>query len=439
MEHFCEPTARRYEDDDDDDEIFDEVQLAVPVEDFLVYRWDWKDLQAFLTDGGVTPKRLWLTENAFLIVEESGDTYCFYRNDYIAASMVAMDGLGLQVLMLVQLHQSNKSTAELGVFWCAVMTSNSFQLTIKGDIGATDALGLPSGPLLSQFLQDSPLLRVLEFESFLFREHHCRALASLQRTDLEITLNDCTLDPRNAEGTFIEWFRHNQVVTELNCCGMGNRIISALSGNNSVRRLIVKSFFVEEEEEEEEEEKKRSLFQALPSNMGIEHVSMIVDNEMSVEFWCLLFHSLSTHPRIERVTLDEEYSGVNDLSAESKSTMMNAILQMLQHNTVVRTIDLPRAFDNEEVYQNTILPRLERNRNCFEVQRRALKRADPSIRPQLLGRALHVVRYNPNLVFRFLSENVPAFVRTEEEEHSAVHLQKETATIVSGQKRKAPL
>jgi hypothetical protein len=317
------------------------------------------------------------------------------------------------------------------------MTSNSFQLTIKGDIGATDALGLPSGPLLSQFLQDSPLLWVLEFDNFLFREHHCRALASLQRTDLEITLNNCTLDPRNAEVTFIEWFRHNQVVTELNCCGMGNRIISALSRNNSVRRLIVKSFFVEEDEEE-----KRSLFQALPSNMGIEHLSMIVDNEMSDEMWSLLFRSLTTHPRIERVTLDEEYSGVNDLSAESKSTLMNAILQMLQHNTVVRTIDLPRYFDNEEVYQSSILPRLERNQNWFEVQRRAVKQADPAIRSQLLGRALHMVRYNPNLVFRFLSENIPAFIGTEEEEeeeHSAVHLQKETATIVSGQKRKAPL
>jgi hypothetical protein len=81
---------------------------------------------------------------------------------------------------------------------------------------------------------------------------------------------------------------------------------------------------------------------------------------------------------------------------------------------VVRIIELPAAVRDEEVYQNSILPRLEMNRTCFEVQRLAVKRADPSIRPQLLGRALHVVRYNPNLVFQFLSENVPAFVRTEE-------------------------
>jgi hypothetical protein len=56
------------------------------------------------------------------------------------------------------------------------------------------------------------------------------------------------------------------------------------------------------------------------------------------------------------------------------------------------------------------------NRSCFEVQRQALHRADHSIRAKVLGRALHSVRFNPNLLFQFLSENVPAFVRSEEDE-----------------------
>jgi hypothetical protein len=47
---------------------------------------------------------------------------------------------------------------------------------------------------------------------------------------------------------------------------------------------------------------------------------------------------------------------------------------------------------------------------AVEFQTQAVKRADSSIRPQLLGRALHVVKCNSDLVFRFLSENVPAFV-----------------------------
>jgi hypothetical protein len=92
---------------------------------------------------------------------------------------------------------------------------------------------------------------------------------------------------------------------------------------------------------------------------------------------------------------------------------MNAILQMLQHKTVLLTIDLAEELRDEAVYQNPIRPRLEMNRSCFEVQRQAVKRADLSVRPQLLGRAFNVVQYNPNLVFQFLLENVPACVRKE--------------------------
>jgi hypothetical protein len=93
----------------------------------------------------------------------------------------------------------------------------------------------------------------------------------------------------------------------------------------------------------------------------------------------------------------------------------------------VRTIDLPNYAKNEEFFQNFIVPRLEMNRNCFEDQRQALKQADPFILGQLLGRALHVVRSNPDLLFRFLSENVPAFVRSDAD----------GPIIPSDQKRKA--
>jgi hypothetical protein len=121
--------------------------------------------------------------------------------------------------------------------------------------------------------------------------------------------------------------------------------------------------------------------------------------------------------------------------------LMKAIIQMLHLNTVVESIELFRAFEEEEMYQNSILPRLEMNRNCFEVQRQAVKRADLSIRLQLLGRALHAVRYNANLVFQFLSENVPALVRRDDEEEEVVGdstiPSQNDLSIVSGQKRKA--
>jgi hypothetical protein len=99
---------------------------------------------------------------------------------------------------------------------------------------------------------------------------------------------------------------------------------------------------------------------------------------------------------------------------------------MLQHNTVVCTISLPDSVKDDKIYRKSILPRLEMNRSCFEAERQAMNRADYSIRAKLLGRALHVVRFNPNLLFQFLSENVPAFVRSEKD-----------PIIISGQKRKA--
>jgi hypothetical protein len=451
MEQICTPT-RRYQDaffdhdwDDDDGNFhYTELQLAIPVEDFLVYHWDWTDLKAFLTRDAKTIM-LWITEHAFLVVEEGGlDMGRFEDHRYIAADIRVFTSwqeqeqvliLGHEhALILVQTSLSDKPTAELNVFWYAVATSNSVELRIKDELDSDD-LGLPSGPLLSQFLRERPLHQFLEFDGLTFRKEHCRALATLERTDLRVSLRKCTLDPQDAEDTFIDWFRHNQIVTDLYLqflCDTGDRMLSALSGNNSLKNLIVRSH----------DKRMHSLFQALPGNMGIEDLTVIVDDEMSDEILSLLFRSLSTHPRIERVTFEDNYSEMDDLSAESKSTLMNAILEMLQHNTVVHTIYLPHALGNEEVYQNSVLPRLEMNRNCFEVQRQTVKRADPAIRSQLLGRVLHVVRCNPNLVFRFLSENVPAFIRTEEEEdvvRSAISLQKEPATIVSGQKRKAPL
>ena len=47
MEQFFTPT-QRYQDrfDDDDGPVeYTEVELAVPVEDFLSYRWDWEALR----------------------------------------------------------------------------------------------------------------------------------------------------------------------------------------------------------------------------------------------------------------------------------------------------------------------------------------------------------------------------------------------------------
>jgi hypothetical protein len=340
--------------------------------------------------------------------------------------------------------ETSKSKAEYSVFWRAIETSKSVTLCLERDseycqlTGRHNLAGIPSGPILSQFLRGSPLLRTLDLRGFILKEEHCRALATLERTDLEVHLHDCIIEgPQDEEDTFIEWFRHNQIVTECCYCQMGDRILSALSGNNSVKKLtmgIHNQFF---------EVDICCLARALPGNMGIEYLAVCVQGSICEETWSLLFRSLSTHPQIKfLIILHESFWRPTFSIAAANTTRMHAILQMLRLNTVVHTIEVPEYFRDEAIYQNSILPRLEMNRSCFEVQRRAMKRADPSIRPQLLGRALHVVQYNPDLVFRFLYENVPAFVRTEEveerEEESLAPLDQDPVIVsVAGQKRKA--
>jgi hypothetical protein len=326
MEHFCTPT-RRYQDLLEQGDAFlhqfecTEVQFIVTVENFLVYRWEWKDLEAFLT-GGATPKMLWLSENTFLVVEESGDMQWFEGQSYMAANIQATTAVyplspEEQALILVQIYKPDHIAAEVGVFWRAMASSNSVQLMIKDELGMSDFGGLPSGPLLSQFLRESPLLQVLDFDEFVFNDEHCRALATLQRTDLAVTLKECTLVPQ--DGTFIDWLRHNQSLTEINCCRMESNVLSALSGNTFLKSLTHRNGnpFVSDDCGEE----MRALLQALPGNMGIENLSLV--GVMSDKTWGLLFRSLSTHPRISDVSIHDNN---DDLSAASKSTRMNAIL-----------------------------------------------------------------------------------------------------------------
>jgi hypothetical protein len=117
--------------------------------------------------------------------------------------------------------------------------------------------------------------------------------------------------------------------------------------------------------------------------------------DMSGETWSLLFCSLSTHPRITLVSLDDNSTV---LSAELKTIWVNAILQMLHHNTVVHTIALPEDFNDERVYRNSILPRLEMNRTCFEVQRQAVKRADKASHQDLFRQIVYLLL--PRALFR---------------------------------------
>jgi hypothetical protein len=315
---------------------------------------------------------------------------------FLQASLTAESGEKYELVLAIERESSSLPAGAFSIFWHAVTTSNCVKLKLDQWFRW---FGRCSGPALLQFLEASPSLELLELYNFAFEESHCRALVKLERTDLEVTFERCSFDAQGAKDAFIEWLRHSQVVTKLEGCEMEDSIISALSGNSSVKSLTIDTTMCGNSEDV-----IRSLARALPGNLGIENLR-VLHGDVCDEAWGLLLRSLWAHPRIQSVYL----------FMMTVTSMMNAVLRLVQRNTVVHAIKLPDYAKDEEFFQNFILPRLEMNRNCFEDQRQALKRANPSIRGQLLGRALHVVSSNPDLLFRFLSENVPAFVRSDED------------------------
>jgi hypothetical protein len=417
MEHFFTPSRRlqdRYGFDSDESHIHSEVQLTVSIEEFLNHSWDCSDFRPlFACDEDVMRKIIWITEDTYISVEDenTGREYDERLEDYAIqrAALTATSGETHYLVLATVANGLSPLVGAVSVFWFAVTSSNCVTLRLRN---RRCEFGLLFGTARLQFLETSPSLHLLEFRDFAFDEADCRALATLERTGLEVTFEECSFDAQDAEDIFIEWMRHSQVVTKLENCKSNDIIISALSGNSSIKSLSY--------DRRGGDDIIRSLAGTLPGNQGIEILRVSLQ---TVEIWSLLLRSLWTHPRIQSLSL----VSFPRVALSLKTRFMKALLRLAQCNTVVNTIDLPHNFQDEEFFQNSIVPRLEMNRNCFADQRRALKRADPSIRGQLLGRALHVVRYNPNLLFRFLSENVPAFVRSEEDD----------PIITSGQKRKA--
>jgi hypothetical protein len=205
MEQFFSPTRRQLP----TNEPFEhkEVELIVTVERLLNHRWDWKDLRAFLVDGEM-PTIAWITEDSFIwIKDEHSETFCpleILKVD-LSAKFTAAKGTEETFFLVTRPHISASLSAEASsIFWHAATTSNCVTLVLTG----CSRLGLCSGPALSQFLRASPWLRDLQFADIDFEEDHCRALATLERTDLKVRCWYCTLDTKNAEAVFIEWLQH---------------------------------------------------------------------------------------------------------------------------------------------------------------------------------------------------------------------------------------
>jgi hypothetical protein len=104
----------------------------------------------------------------------------------------------------------------------------------------------------------------------------------------------------------------------------------------------------------------------------------------------------------------------NGLTDDQKVQRTRLLAEMVQHNTVLHTINLIEYERDEKIYTELILPYLETN--LYRPRVLAVKKTiERPFREKVLGRALDSVKSNANLVWLFLSENVDAFVRSDVE------------------------
>jgi hypothetical protein len=229
MEQFFTPTQRLQDRRDIFDESlgYTEVQLAVSIEAFMNHSWDWSNFYAFVKgDEGEMWKILWIAEDTFIFVEDENNRLEYdLHDDYEIeqrAKFTAPSGETHELVLALDQESSSLPAGASSLFWHALAANNFLKLQLEL---MSDCFELCYGPDLLRFLEASPPLELLEFDNFHFEEAQCRALATLERTDLEVTFRDCCFDAQGAKDTFIEWLRHSQVVTKLESCMMDGNIL----------------------------------------------------------------------------------------------------------------------------------------------------------------------------------------------------------------------
>jgi hypothetical protein len=274
-----------------------------------------------------------------------------------------------------------------------------------------------SGASLSLFFQESrEVLRKVVLIDMTLSEDQCLALATMSRLDVELEVRYCRLAD-DAAGAFVECLHQSdRGPVSLHMCEIDNQILAnALTGDSRVTSF--KPDF-----DGTDDAGMAILLRALANNRGLMHL-ILHGIPISDENWTILCESLHAHPTLTSLNLTgtrpRSPGGVRiTMSAEQKVHRTRVLAEMMQQNTVLQTIHLSEDERDEQIYTEEIRPYLVTNQYRPHVL--AIKKTkDRPFREKLLGRAVHSVKSNPNLVWMLLSENVDAFVRSGEEEEES--------------------
>jgi hypothetical protein len=280
-----------------------------------------------------------------------------------------------------------------------------------------------NGAALSLFFEESrENRRKVGLRSITLNEDVCRALGTMSRFDVEVNISCCRLS-NDAAGAFHECLQNDRGPIELHCCEIDSRIIaSALTGSSRVTMLKL--------DDSVDDAGKGVIFRALVNNRGLVDLDL-GGHHINDDNWRSLCLSLRAHPTLASLDLRDTTSQRSstsvrwacptmspvDVVRNKGTTRTPDIAEVMAENTSLQTIHLSERHYDQEIYLKEILPRLETNLHRPRVL--AVKESIVrTVRQAVLGRALYSVRSSPNLVWMFLSENVDAFVRSEEESNS---------------------
>jgi hypothetical protein len=148
-----------------------------------------------------------------------------------------------------------------------------------------------------------------------------------------------------------------------------------------------------------------ALADAIRENKGLAEwrlrsYGLIVMND---ETWNAVCDSLKTHPTLEILNLGDVRSYATTTPAVIMSRIQ-ALLGMMVVNTSIHTIHLSYQYNLNELFRESVIPYLEKNRLRPHV--RAIQKTLPiTYRAKDLGRALLAVRTDPNRFWMLISGN----------------------------------
>jgi hypothetical protein len=287
--------------------------------------------------------------------------------------------------------------------------------------GVDRRLAVSQQTLLRFVMRDS--LQLLVLHHFELDDQHLNALRSAH-PNLQLELGMCSV-ASGAEAAFIDCIQSIQCPTELSHCVIDSGVLAeALSGETNVKKLALCS---SASSLDDDDEPLATIVRSLERNAGLVELDL-GSTRVSDENLTLLCESLVNHTTLTTLILASNNEAINIISEKSRQTFwLQAIIQLLQVNTVLHTIRLPDSLVNTntnttatttttaaatvttttDIYQQEIVPRLDMNQ--FRPYFLAIKStSDTVLRSKLLCRALSLpmVQSSAILVFTLLSDNV---------------------------------